>query len=75
MMQVANSPANTATTNSAHRDDRLLKAAEVADLLGCSVRLVWTLRSTRKLEAVKVASAIRFRLSDVQRIIAEGAPR
>ena len=69
-MQVANTP-----TNSADHEDRLLKASEVADLLGCSVRLVWTLRSTGKLEAVKVATAIRFRLSDVRRIIAEGAPR
>jgi len=58
----------------AESEDRLLKVSEVAELLGCSARLVWSLRSEGKLDAVKVSCAVRFRLSDVRRIVANGAP-
>lgn len=54
--------------------DRLLKAREAAEILGVSTRMIWTLRSEGKLEAVEIGAARRFRLSDIRRIVAEGAP-
>lgn len=54
--------------------DRLLKASQAAERLGVSVRTVWLLRSTGKLEAVKVNAAIRFRASDIARIVRAGTP-
>lgn len=53
-------------------EDRLLRVADVATLLGLSTRAVWALRSEGALDAVKVGGATRFRLSDVQRIVREG---
>ena len=52
--------------------DRLLTVPEVAELLGVSVRLVNRLFSTGDLPRVKIGRAARARLSDVERIVAEG---
>lgn len=52
--------------------ERLLNVREVADMLGVSVRLVNRLFATNQLPRVKIARAARARLSDVERIMAEG---
>ena len=52
--------------------DRLLTVPEVAEMLGVSVRLVNRLFSTNQLPRVKIGRAARARLSDVERIMAEG---
>ena len=53
-------------------EDRLLTVREVAEMLGVSVRLVNRLFATGELPRVKIGRAARARLSDVERIIAEG---
>ena len=55
-------------------DDRLLRVAEAADILGCSPRLVWRLREQGALEAVKIGRVTRFRRSDIRRLVEHGAP-
>ncbi len=52
--------------------DRLLTVPEVAECLGISVRLVNRLFATGELPRVKIGRAARARLSDVERIMAEG---
>ena len=52
--------------------DRLLTVPEVAELLSISVRLVNRLFATHQLPRVKIGRAARARLSDVERIMAEG---
>ncbi len=52
--------------------ERLLTVREVAELLGVSVRLVNRLFATNQLPRVKIARAARARLSDVERIMADG---
>lgn len=52
--------------------DRLLRPHEAADLLGISLRMLWRLRATDKLPVVKIGRSTRFRLSDLQRLVAEG---
>ena len=53
--------------------DRLLTVREVAKMLGVSVRLVNRLFATGQLPRVKIGRAARARLSDVNRIMAQGA--
>jgi excisionase family DNA binding protein len=48
---------------------RLLTRAEVAQLLGVSVRSVDRLRKRQLLPAVKVFASVRFREEDVRRFI------
>ena len=68
-MQVpAQSPAVSMDPN-----DRLLKAAEAAELLGVSVRMVHRLVATDDLAKVKLGKAARFRLSDVVALMRTGA--
>ena len=52
--------------------DRLLTVREVAKMLSVSIRLVNRLFATNQLPRVKIGRAARARLSDVERIIAEG---
>jgi excisionase family DNA binding protein len=54
-------------------NDRLIKVKEAASLLGVCVRTVWALRSRGRLTGVSVGGSTRFRLSDIQQIIREGA--
>jgi len=54
------------------QSDRLLRAAEVAEMLAVSTRLVWRFRSEGKLPAVQIAGATRFRLSDVRKLMGGG---
>jgi excisionase family DNA binding protein len=53
--------------------ERLLTKKEVARLLGCSVRMVERLVASGTLTAVRIRGAVRFRLSDVEQIIVNGA--
>lgn len=64
-----------AESSNGHKDstDRLLKASEAAELLSVSVRSVWSLRSCGDLPAIQIGRATRFRLTDVERIIRNGA--
>ncbi len=52
--------------------DRLLRPQEAADVLGISLRMLWRLRATDKLPVVKIGRSTRFRLSHLQRLVAEG---
>ena len=54
-------------------NDRLLKATEAAELLGLSVRMVHRLVATGDLPKVKLGKAARFRLSDIEVLMEEGA--
>ena len=54
-------------------NDRLVKVAEAADLLGVSVRMVHRLVATGDLHKVKLGKAARFRLSDVEALMQKGA--
>ena len=50
--------------------DRLLRAAQVAEALGVSVRQVWKLRAQGSLPApIKVGNSTRWRASEIQRWI------
>ena len=53
--------------------DRLLRVREAADLLGVSVRIIHRLVATGDLHKIKIGTAARFRLSDVEVIMREGA--
>ncbi|UCD76078.1 MAG: helix-turn-helix domain-containing protein [Phycisphaerales bacterium] len=57
---------------SAAEGNRLLKAAEVADVLRIGVRTVWKLRAAGKLPSVSILGATRFPAADVARIAREG---
>ena len=52
---------------------QLLTKRQVALLLACSDRMVERLVASGKLAAVKIRGAVRFRLSDVEQIIVNGA--
>jgi excisionase family DNA binding protein len=53
-------------------EDRLVKKKEVASRLDCSARMVERLVASGKLTSVKIRGAVRFRLSDIEQIIARG---
>ena len=54
---------------------KLLKPAEIATMLGISLRQVWRLRDAGKLPApVKVNRATRWREDDIANWILEGCP-
>jgi excisionase family DNA binding protein len=53
--------------------DRLLRTAEVAELLALSQRAVYRLAEDGILQPVRLRGAVRFRASDIQRLIASGA--
>ena len=55
-----------------HPPDGLLRAVEVAHHLGVGIRTVWKLKSMRKLPAVSILGATRFRIADVARLAREG---
>lgn len=50
----------------------LLKPAEAAAYLGFTVSTVYSKASRRQLPTVKVGRALRFRLSDLERIVKAG---
>ena len=56
-------------------DDRLLALPEVADRLACSRGLVRRLGARGVLPRVKLGRLVRYRASDVARLVAEGVPR
>jgi excisionase family DNA binding protein len=51
--------------------DRLLRAEEVADMLGCSRSFVWRLIEAGQIDAVHVGRLRRIPASNVARYIAE----
>ena len=53
--------------------EKLLRKKDVARLLACSVRMVERLVASGTLTVVKIRGAVRFRLSDIEQIIAKGA--
>jgi hypothetical protein len=53
-------------------DDRLVTKQAVAEALGISLRTVERLAAGRKLEPVRILGAVRFRWSDVARVIQAG---
>lgn len=53
--------------------DRLLSYKQVAALLSCSDRHVWTLAAQGHLPRVRIGpQTVRFRLSDVQKLVLGG---
>jgi len=65
-------PLELQDTDSAIRE-KLLRKKDVARLLACSVRMVERLVASGTLTVVKIRGAVRFRLSDIEQIIAKGA--
>ncbi|MCH8343172.1 MAG: helix-turn-helix domain-containing protein [Planctomycetes bacterium] len=55
--------------------DRLLNVKQAAEVLGCSPRMIDRLRVAGALYAVKLGRSTRYRLSDVERLVQEGAAR
>jgi excisionase family DNA binding protein len=56
-------------------EDRLLALPEVARQLACSPGLVRRLGSRGVLPRVKLGRLVRYRASDVTRLVTEGVPR
>jgi excisionase family DNA binding protein len=56
-------------------EDRLLTVPEVAERLACSRALVRRLGARGVLPRTKLGRLVRFRESDVARIVAEGIPK
>lgn len=54
-------------------DDRLLSARDAAAILGICTRQIWKLRATGALPATRIGRSTRFRMSDLQRLVKEGA--
>lgn len=52
--------------------DRLLRAPEAAARLGVGIRTVFRLRDHGRLPEVRIGGAIRFRLSDIHRLVRDG---
>ena len=52
--------------------DCLLKPAEAADYLGLTLATIYTKASRRQLPTVKVGRSLRFRRSDLERIVKAG---
>jgi len=55
-------------------EDRLLAVREVAESLACSPALVRRLGARGSLHRVKLGRLVRYRASDVARLVAEGLP-
>lgn len=57
-------------------NDRLLKTAEAAQLLGLSIKTMRFYSATGggPLPVVRLGRAVRYRMSDVEFLIAEGKP-
>ncbi len=55
--------------------DHLLALPEVATRLACSAGLVRRLDARGVLPRVKLGRAVRYRASDVTRLVTEGVPR
>ncbi len=53
-------------------EEKLLTAREVADKLGLKLSTIYRWRWARRIPCVKVGGALRFRLSDIDRLIKEG---
>ncbi len=53
-------------------EEKLLTAKEVADKLGLKLSTIYRWRWARRIPCVKVGAALRFRLSDIDRLIKEG---
>ena len=53
-------------------EEKLLTAREVADKLGLKISTIYRWRWARRIPCVKVGAALRFRLSDIDRLIKEG---
>ena len=51
---------------------QLLTKAEAARLLACSVRMIERLVAAGTLAKVQIRGAVRFRLSDIERLIEKG---
>jgi excisionase family DNA binding protein len=53
-------------------ESRLLKPTEAAEYLGLSVPTVYSKASRRQLPFVKIGRALRFRRSDLEKIVRAG---
>lgn len=52
--------------------ERLLRAAEAAEILAISARTLWALKASGQLPSVKLGGATRFRLSEVMKLVERG---
>ena len=52
--------------------DHLLKPADAAEYLGLTLATIYTKASRRQLPTVKVGRSLRFRRSDLERIVKAG---
>jgi excisionase family DNA binding protein len=65
----------TAPVSPVSTQDRLLALPDVAAQLACSEGLVRRLGARGVLPRVKLGRLVRYRASDVARLVAEGVPR
>jgi excisionase family DNA binding protein len=68
-------PVNPQPKLNPNPEDRLLALPEVAERLACSPGLVRRLGSRGVLPRVKLGRLVRYRASDVSRLVTEGVPR
>jgi predicted DNA-binding transcriptional regulator AlpA len=54
--------------------DRLVQVTETMSLLGCSRQSLYRWRDAGLLVPVKLVGGVRYRQSDILRVIAEGLP-
>ncbi|MGD9646360.1 MAG: helix-turn-helix transcriptional regulator [Pirellulales bacterium] len=74
-MPVNDSPAYTDPTTQANLRSDLITANELARRLAISKRSLWRLRSAGQLpEPIRLGGAVRWRLEDIQKWIADGCP-
>ena len=58
------------------RPSELVSATELAELLSISERSLYRLKSTNQLpEPIKLGGCVRWRLTEIQKWIAQGCPR
>lgn len=60
--------------SSKHGDNRLLRATEVAQMLSLSRTMVYQLMYSGRLPSVQIGTARRFKLSEVKKLMENGAP-
>ena len=72
---VSSQPRSRTMTGAVNLDDnRLLRASEAAQLLSLSRGMIYQLMNSGRLPSVQIGGARRFKLSEVKKLMENGAP-
>jgi excisionase family DNA binding protein len=71
-MKMNPSKTHRARRDQPFEDDRLMRKPEVAEMMACSTRHVERQANTGRLPRVKIGRCVRFKLSDVLRLMQGG---